>query len=428
MRWLCAALLSATLAGAACEKEEPRVFRSRPEPAPSATQPQGRPAPAARTVASFRFSFGEALRPSGWPRTRGIAWQREPATALSRARKERKAVLVYVGSLGCPHCRRLEQELLSSSAFRAALARVIPLASYRFSNDDGDPSAMAVRVDVATYPRLRFIDGWGRMLLSPSHRTDAAALKAQIERAARAAKSARPPAGGAHAAPLAEARAAMKRLIEARELAAVTPYAAHHDAVVRLAALERTLALDLSLDKALGLVKGRLLDQNDHVRQAAYEALKRRAPKERAELIEEALRLIDKQAAPRPATSELRLTALEALTELAPVDALDVLAALPARVCGLEDGCCDQLARLAHALWRKHRDARVVALLRQILWHSAVKPRRHFSASDTQLALGVLGEVLQKELLPPKRDQKSLRAAARLAAKRTEDAPSAAAR
>lgn len=407
-----AALLLLGLALAACNDgtapppPAPRVEKPHRAPRPTAAAPTA-PAPA------FSFSFGKARRPGGWPRTRGVAWQLDPMQAFARARAKKRAVLVYVGSLGCPHCRRLEEGTLSSPALRKALRGSVPLAAYRFQNEDGDASAMAVRVDVTTYPRLRFVDGWGRLLLPPSNETKKSALLSQIARAARAAKAARPPRGADWAAPLQRTAKMLRQLAKTEDLGQLLRHGKDADAVVRLAVLERALARDLSLTRTRPLARELLLDANDHVRGAAYEGLKRLAPNARTGLVLEALARSRTLSAGNADKSELRHAALEALTELAPKAALPAMKALPGEVCGKGDGGCDQLGRLAHALWRKHRDRGVVSILCEMLRHSSSGPR--FSAADTRLGLGVLGEVLQKDLLPQRGNRATLRAAARAA-------------
>jgi hypothetical protein len=114
-----------------------------------------------------------------WP-PEGPVWETVPARALERARNEKKAVMAYVATAGCPHCVVMARETWPTDDVKRCAEDVVFLAVHR--NDDVD---WTTRLNVIAYPQTLFLDGAGNVL--PGGRDHAfARTKEQVVAAVRA--------------------------------------------------------------------------------------------------------------------------------------------------------------------------------------------------------------------------------------------------
>jgi hypothetical protein len=148
-----------------------------PEPARPRASPS--PTPAARTP-----------RPrSGWPPGR-LDWESDdPDRAFARARDEGKAVLLYLGNLGCPHCAVMNREVWAKPEVAEAAKWVVPLALFRGQR----LWDWQIHLDLRPYPRVIWLDGWGRLLPMEAEPRRAGGMVQAIKEAVRLVGGVKPP-------------------------------------------------------------------------------------------------------------------------------------------------------------------------------------------------------------------------------------------
>lgn len=238
-----------------------------------------------------------------WPPI-GPAWITSPSEAFARAREERKVVLVYAGTGGCPHCVVMARDTWPHRELVETMERVVPLAIHV-----SDDEPWAVRTGVIGYPQLRFYDGWGRRFRGHERaRTPEevqAAVIAQSGRTIKPAPRRRLPGVLSRMLSTSERRLAVDDDCEVRaavwldllERTELEPrlllalYEAETDAVVRIEVLDR-LVVDGRLDRSTReLLLLALETENDWVRGKGIPLIARtRDPR----LIEEVIAVVGK--------------------------------------------------------------------------------------------------------------------------------------
>jgi hypothetical protein len=221
-----------------------------------------------------------------WPPV-GPTWETVPARAFARARAERKAVMAYVATEGCPHCVVMARETWPTAEVHAVQDEVVFLAVHR--NDDVD---WTTRLNVIAYPQTLFLDGWGEVLPGGRDRVfirDRHELVAAVEAfAGERATEARPPVLPAEllaavperlredvASPDCDLRIAVWR----RLVPEFTParlellFGSESDALARLEALRAMPRTAEDRPAAVRLATAGLRDANDYVRQDAIALL-----------------------------------------------------------------------------------------------------------------------------------------------------------
>jgi hypothetical protein len=108
--------------------------------------------------ASAQAAGGKPGKPGPWPPA-GPKWETVPAKAFARAREQKKVVMAYVATEGCPHCVVMQRETWPTPEVAAVNDDVVFLAVHR--NDDVDWTR---RLNVIAYPQTLFLDGWGELL------------------------------------------------------------------------------------------------------------------------------------------------------------------------------------------------------------------------------------------------------------------------
>jgi hypothetical protein len=377
--------------------------------------------------------FGLARRVPGWPRTRGLAWEQDPATALRRALAEHKPLLVYVGSDGCPHCRAMETTgEWSDRGVIDAVRRVVLLAAHRWPEGDGAASELAVRLNVIAYPQLRYLDGWGRPLEVPAIR-HAEQLRASVDRAIAALAARVPPVplsipdslrrrvpadrltmlsdpNPFMRAPAWIALLELGRLDESEALAALFGW--ESDAVVRLVILHRPGATTCRSPSTScrSLLASGIVDANEWVRSRALELVGAAQVREHLGAVHALLGELEASGARFQNANNLRLAALRAVAGIADPSSIARLTSTARGVCGGGNACCRTLCEAAQAIWRRHRDRQVAGLLRAVL-QAMPAELQGVSARDAALALAVLGEIEGRELAPRSQAPADLRRA-----------------
>ena len=82
--------------------------------------------------------------------------------ALARARTENKLVLADMSAIWCPSCRKLDKQVLSNPAVKAAIARGYVFTRVEYESDEG--RAFAKRYQVDGFPTLLVLDPQGELL------------------------------------------------------------------------------------------------------------------------------------------------------------------------------------------------------------------------------------------------------------------------
>ena len=270
--------------------------RARPRgPAPSYSGHDEEPAAPAPggVIAELPERFAPALSEPGWPPGE-VAWETDPERVFARAQAEAKPILAYVGSAGCPHCKRMVQSTWCDPGVVAASRRnAVFWAIHRRGQGKRAASESAVRLGVRAYPQLFVLDPWGsplelrgggtrgtRLRVGRSADSVLRAVSAGAERLpARPTRLAPLPAGLGGAAELRDpngfvrARAWAPRLagLSSADLARVFDW--ERDAVTRVRVLNRLAGRD---DAPPAVWAASLRDPNDYVRQVGLAAIAQR--------------------------------------------------------------------------------------------------------------------------------------------------------
>lgn len=95
----------------------------------------------------------------------GVKWEHDLATALKRAKAEKKMVFVDVWAEWCPPCQFLKSKIFPTAAGEQALAGVIPVSLMVQTKDRKDVEAAkkdAQRFDVEAFPTLVMLNSEGK--------------------------------------------------------------------------------------------------------------------------------------------------------------------------------------------------------------------------------------------------------------------------
>jgi thiol:disulfide interchange protein len=87
----------------------------------------------------------------------GVTWERDFGTALTRASKERKIVMVDFYADWCGWCKRLDKNTFGDSRVQQALTRLVPLKL----NAEKEGREHASRYRVEGFPTIVFLDNRG---------------------------------------------------------------------------------------------------------------------------------------------------------------------------------------------------------------------------------------------------------------------------
>ena len=225
---------------------------------------------------------GSVAQELKWPPV-GPTWETDPATAFAKAREQKKAVMAYVATEGCPHCVVMARETWPTPEVKAVNDDVVFLAVHR--NDD---VAWTTRLGVIAYPQTLFLDGWGEVL--PNGRDQVFIRdKTQLVAAVRRFAGGHTTVAAARTLPEALAGAVPKDLRDdvvspdsdvrcaawSRVLPKLAPaelsllFANESDAVTRLGVLRSVPRDAKHRGSAVQLASAGLADANDYVRQEA---------------------------------------------------------------------------------------------------------------------------------------------------------------
>lgn len=378
-------------------------------PAPSYSSHEEDPAGPAPggVIAELPESFAPAATEPGWP-PGDVAWETDPERAFARAQAERKPILAYVGSVGCPHCKRMVQSTWRDPGVVAASRRdAVFWAIHRRGRGNAAASESAVRLGVRAYPQLFVLDPWGaplelrgggtrgtRLRVGRSAEAVLRAVSAGAERLPRRAATLAPlPAGLGGAAELSDpngfvrARAWEPRLagLSSADLARLFDW--ERDAVTRARVLNRLAGRQ---DAPPAVWAASLRDPNDYVRQVGLAAIAQR--RERS-VIPAVIELLERIAHPGSGRLELQnpnnvmsdlITTLEHVPDRR---AEDVLVWLVRRL-DLRNTNAGRAAAALGALWGVHPSPRIRAALEEGL----------AKQSDSEWAYGVFMKRLLRAL------------------------------
>ena len=91
-----------------------------------------------------------------------LSWEDDMATALARAKKEDKYVLLDFYTDWCGWCKRLDRDVFAKDDFKTAASQVIGVKINAEKSQEN--RALARRFGVSSYPRLFVLDKQGRTL------------------------------------------------------------------------------------------------------------------------------------------------------------------------------------------------------------------------------------------------------------------------
>lgn len=405
--------------GAGRRSAKERITRGRPP------VDRGRHSPATRRQEAG-FSFAPGKRVQGWPATPKLSWEREPRVAMARARREQKPILVYVGSKGCPSCKKMERSTWRDKRVIEAARKVVLLAIYRWGQEGGS-SEWAVRLGVRAYPQLRWIDGWAQPIGVKVVRT-VSSIVASVERATSALPERRQPEALDLPAVLLSAIPDDKReacrsadrslrwpawrslLLEKKlgTTARVALARAEPDALAHVAVLE-SLRAEKSSPELVKLFAELVASKNDYVRAEAIGALARSGDTSQLSQLHQLLSRINHGRNRSGVTNpnNVRADLIEALGKLASVTSIEPLVETAQKVCGGTNSNCRRICRAAHGIWQGTR-SRHVAKIYALMFERGVGKSYPLTQDDLRCALKNLSQMLGQKLEPRGSDAAAL--------------------
>ncbi|MCA8921684.1 MAG: thioredoxin family protein [Planctomycetes bacterium] len=333
--------------------------------------------------------FGPEREERGWPPGE-VRWEVDADEALARAQRERKPVLAYVGSAGCPHCRRMAEGVWRDPEVVEASARQAVFLAINRRGVDSPNSAGAVRLGVRSYPQLFVLDPWGRPLELRSGDTHLTRVrvgrgKGSILGALRAAAARLP----SRPAPLPELPGSLRGKVgeAGRDPSACRRAAAWGPVLERLStpalidlyrwetdAVTRVRVVSVLAGREGGPELGRvwaetLRDANDYVRWAGLDAIAQRRERGPSR---EVIALLERIAQPGATREQLQNPnnvmgdLIRTLERMPDPRAEEVLVWLVRRL-ELRNSNCAAAVRALSALWKAHPSAEIRRVLEEAL-------------------------------------------------------------
>jgi thioredoxin-related protein len=117
-----------------------------------------------------RAGFMQRQTPQGYGNSSSKRFQRASegslSHAVSRARKENKKVLLYVGAEWCPPCKQFKAKVLPRKETREFIADTFIYV--QLDGEKGEGPSVAKMIGLRAYPTFAVLDGKGNVLFKQS--------------------------------------------------------------------------------------------------------------------------------------------------------------------------------------------------------------------------------------------------------------------